>query len=328
MYDADTNLYLMGWRDYDPSIGRFIVPDEYEGTEEDPTSLNRYLYADADPVNNIDPDGHAPKWLQKGWKATKKYSKKGYNAYIGNDIKKIKNPKSKWYQKAGATVSVASNFIPGAGQAKWAAKGAISAVKYGKKAKKVKKFPAASVKKSKSKRNVYASKKCNCFTLGTTVLTKDGEKSIEDIQIGDLVLAKDEETGDQDYKEVEWLYERDVDAIYEIQIGNETIETTNEHPFWIIGEGWVEAKNLVAGDLLETNDGNTIRIDTIEIVQKQETVYNFKVQDYHFYYVSDIGIWTHNSCKKTYQTYTKKQKKQGRYTLVELVEKQPPYKMY
>jgi RHS repeat-associated protein len=43
MYDADTNLYLMGWRDYDPSIGRFIVPDEYEGTEEDPTSLNRYL---------------------------------------------------------------------------------------------------------------------------------------------------------------------------------------------------------------------------------------------------------------------------------------------
>jgi hypothetical protein len=49
--------------------------------------------------------------------------------------------------------------------------------------------------------------------------------------------------------------------------------------------------------LVETNDGNTIRIDTIEIVQKQETVYNFKVQDYHSYYVSDIGIWTHNSCK-------------------------------
>ncbi|MGG4154292.1 DNRLRE domain-containing protein [Peribacillus muralis] len=148
MYDADTNLYLMGWRDYDPSIGRFIVPDEYEGTEEDPTSLNRYLYADADPVNNIDPDGHAPKWLQKGWKSTKKYSKKGYNAYIGNDIKTIKNPKSKWYQKAGATVSVASNFVPGAGQAKWAAKGAISAVKYGKKAKKVKKFNSSSVKKT------------------------------------------------------------------------------------------------------------------------------------------------------------------------------------
>ncbi|USK62607.1 polymorphic toxin-type HINT domain-containing protein [Peribacillus frigoritolerans] len=89
-----------------------------------------------------------------------------------------------------------------------------------------------------------------------------------------------------------------MDVIYEIHIGNEIIETTDEHPFWIVGEGWVEAKNLVAGDLLETNIGNTIRIDTIEIVQKQETVYNFKVKDYHSYYVSDLRVWTHNSCKK------------------------------
>ncbi|WP_370017050.1 polymorphic toxin-type HINT domain-containing protein [Peribacillus sp. B2I2] len=94
-------------------------------------------------------------------------------------------------------------------------------------------------------------------------------------------------------------------------MNRQLIETTDEHPFWIVDEGWVEAKNLVAGDLVETNDGNTIRIDTIEIVQKQETVYNFKVQDYHSYYVSDIGIWTHNSCYITYQTYTKKNKKTG-----------------
>ncbi|WP_201714655.1 DNRLRE domain-containing protein [Rossellomorea arthrocnemi] len=159
LYDADTNLYLMGWRDYDPTTGRFIVPDEYEGTEEDPTSLNRYLYADADPVNNIDPDGHAPKWLQKGWKATKKYSKKGYNYYIGNDIKTLRSKKSKWYHKAGATASIASNFIPGAGQAKWAVKAAKTGIKYGKKAKKAKKFTASSLKKSRSNRNVSVSKK-------------------------------------------------------------------------------------------------------------------------------------------------------------------------
>ncbi|MEY9867603.1 RHS repeat-associated protein [Peribacillus sp. B2I2] len=192
MYDADANLYLMGWRDYDPSIGRFIVPDEYEGTEEDPTSLNRYLYADADPVNNIDPDGHAPKWLQKGWKATKKYSKKGYNAYIGNDIKKIKNPKSKWYQKAGATVSVASNFIPGAGQAKWAAKGAISAVKYGKKAKKVKKFKAAPLKKERKQKSKpkplklnlqFFSKSSGTHRQLTSMKVKDSHHIIQDAAV-------------------------------------------------------------------------------------------------------------------------------------------------
>ncbi|KEZ48577.1 hypothetical protein AZ46_0216830 [Metabacillus indicus LMG 22858] len=311
MYDVDTNLYLMGWRDYDPSTGRFIVPDEYEGTEEDPTSLNRYLYADADPVNNIDPDGHAPKWLQKGWKASKKYARKGYNAYIGNDIRTLRNPKSKWYHKAGATVSIASNFIPGAGQAKWAVKGLKGAVKYGKKAKKAKKFAASSLKKSKSKRNVNASRKCNCFTLGTKVLTEDGEKPIEDIQVGDKVLAKDEESGDQAYKEVEWLYERDVDTIYQLHIKGKVIETTDEHPFWVVGEGWIKAKDLVKGDLLETSDGTTLSIDDIKIVKKHVTVYNFKVKDYHSYFVSDLGVWTHNKCTLTYQTYTKKNKKTG-----------------
>ncbi|MGE6720617.1 polymorphic toxin-type HINT domain-containing protein [Peribacillus frigoritolerans] len=96
----------------------------------------------------------------------------------------------------------------------------------------------------------------------------------------------------------------------------------------MVGEGWVEAKNIVAGDLVETNDGNTIRIDTIEIVQKQETVYNFKVQDYHSYYVSDIGIGRIIVVKKHIKPIQRNIKKQGRYTLVELVEKQPPYKMY
>lgn len=136
-------MYLMGWRDYDPKTGRFIVPDEYEGEEDEPTSLNRYLYADGDPVNNIDPDGHLPKWLQRGWKATKKWAKKGYDFAIGDDIRTLKSSKSKWYHKAGAAASLASNFIPGAGAVKWG----VKAVKYGKKMKKSRKFAAASIKK-------------------------------------------------------------------------------------------------------------------------------------------------------------------------------------
>ncbi|OZS77779.1 hypothetical protein CF394_09600 [Tetzosporium hominis] len=144
-YDQDANLYLMGWRDYDPSIGRFIVQDEYEGEEDEPTSLNRYLYADADPVNNIDPDGHAPKWMQKGWKSTKKYAKKGYNFALGDDIQTLRSPKSKWYHKAGAAASIASNFIPGAAPAKLAFK-----VGKGVKVKKLKKFNAPSVKNSRT----------------------------------------------------------------------------------------------------------------------------------------------------------------------------------
>ena len=74
-YDEDTELYFMGWRDYDSKIGRFLVADEYEGEDSNPISFNRYLYAESVPVNNIDPDGYAPKWLKKIAKGVKKASK-------------------------------------------------------------------------------------------------------------------------------------------------------------------------------------------------------------------------------------------------------------
>ncbi|WP_433958695.1 hypothetical protein [Cytobacillus horneckiae] len=58
-----------------PKIGRFLVIDEYEGEDDNPISFNRYLYAEYDPVNNIDPDGYAPKWLKKLSKGVKKAAK-------------------------------------------------------------------------------------------------------------------------------------------------------------------------------------------------------------------------------------------------------------
>ncbi|PMB03040.1 hypothetical protein CEN49_24265 [Fischerella thermalis CCMEE 5273] len=66
--------------------------------------------------------------------------------------------------------------------------------------------------------------------------TIQGEKAIQHITIGDQVLAKDENTGALAFKEVEWLYEREVDEVYQIHIGHEVLETTDEHPFWIVGE--------------------------------------------------------------------------------------------
>ncbi|RFU61019.1 polymorphic toxin-type HINT domain-containing protein [Bacillus sp. V59.32b] len=41
----------------------------------------------------------------------------------------------------------------------------------------------------------------------------DREKAIQDVNIGDKVLAKDENTGDMGYKEVEWFYQREVKQI-------------------------------------------------------------------------------------------------------------------
>lgn len=137
---------------------------------------------------------------------------------------------------------------------------------------------------------------CNCFTAGTKVLTDEGEKSIEEIEVGDKVLAKDDETGEMAYKEVEWIFRRDVEETYNITVGSEVITTTDEHPFWIVGKGWVESKNLVVGDVLTTSYGKELAIEKIKVKQEHKTVYNFKVKDFHTYFVSNLRIWTHNSC--------------------------------
>ncbi|MDF2788859.1 MAG: hypothetical protein K0S80_1957 [Neobacillus sp.] len=57
-------MYLMTWRDYDPTISRFIVPDTDAGQDDEPLSKNKYLYAEGDPVNNVDPTGN---YVETAW---------------------------------------------------------------------------------------------------------------------------------------------------------------------------------------------------------------------------------------------------------------------
>ncbi len=57
-FDAASGFYHLRARDYDPRIGRFVSMDEHPGTPRIPLTLNKYLYGNADPVNNIDPSGN------------------------------------------------------------------------------------------------------------------------------------------------------------------------------------------------------------------------------------------------------------------------------
>jgi hypothetical protein len=140
---------------------------------------------------------------------------------------------------------------------------------------------------------------CNCFVEGTKVLTDEGEKNIEDIQVGDKVLSKSEfdENGELAYKEVTALYTNYRNDIIKLYIGDLLIETTDNHPFWVEGRGWVFADELQVGDRLQKADGSTLTIDKVEFVLLDEPVmvYNFTVEEFHTYYVTDLGIWVHNT---------------------------------
>ena len=48
-FDPVTGLYYLRARYMNPSVGRFITMDSYEGSIDDPVSLHKYLYANANP---------------------------------------------------------------------------------------------------------------------------------------------------------------------------------------------------------------------------------------------------------------------------------------
>nr|WP_269671042.1 polymorphic toxin-type HINT domain-containing protein [Paenibacillus sp. 481] len=130
-------------------------------------------------------------------------------------------------------------------------------------------------------------------------MTNEGEKNIEDIEVGDMVLAKDENNPDGElaYKEVTNLYRNQRDDIIKLYVGEQIIETTDNHPFWVEGKGWVFADELQVGDKLQKADGSNLTIEKLEFIMldKPVTVYNFTVADYNTYYVTDLGIWVHNT---------------------------------
>ncbi|WP_208629911.1 RHS repeat-associated core domain-containing protein, partial [Paenibacillus ferrarius] len=60
MFDDTASLQYLRARWYDPSMGRFINEDSYEGQIDNPLSMNLYTYVGNNPLTRIDPTGH--KW--------------------------------------------------------------------------------------------------------------------------------------------------------------------------------------------------------------------------------------------------------------------------
>jgi len=136
-----------------------------------------------------------------------------------------------------------------------------------------------------------------CFVVGTEILTVDGIKNIEDIRVGDWVIADDPTTpGEIEAKQVLETFVRETDALVDLYVDGEVISTTGEHPFWTPDLGWVEAKDLVVGSLLQTGDGRIIDVDKVEKREGKFPVYNFKVEGIPTYFVSELGILVHNAC--------------------------------
>ena len=146
----------------------------------------------------------------------------------------------------------------------------------------------------------YAAKGGNvCFVAGTLVKGEEGNIPIEEVKAGDMVWAWDEETGDVALKEVVETYINETDELIHVHVNGEEIITTPSHPFYSPVKGWTSAVHLRAGDILVLVNGEYVVVEKVqhEILEAPIAVYNFQVEDYHTYYVTDIGVLVHNMCK-------------------------------
>jgi RHS repeat-associated protein len=57
-HDANLGFYYLRARYMNPATGRFWTRDSFEGNSEDPLSLHKYLYAEDDPADHVDPSGN------------------------------------------------------------------------------------------------------------------------------------------------------------------------------------------------------------------------------------------------------------------------------
>lgn len=147
--------------------------------------------------------------------------------------------------------------------------------------------------------DVAKASETQCFVAGTEIITRDGTKNIENIQIGDWVLADDPNTvGNIEYKQVLQTFAKTTTSTIDIYIDGEKITTTEEHPFWVPEVGWVKANDLNAGTYLQTRTESRLDIDKVEKHTGLTTVYNFEVAEFHTYFVSDLGLLVHNNCSK------------------------------
>ena len=133
----------------------------------------------------------------------------------------------------------------------------------------------------------------NCFVAGTPVLTVAGPKRVEEMNVGDIVIAQDVDTGQLDYRPVVTTTRREAAEIVRITLADgEVLETTGGHAFWISGEGWALARELQSGMLLHTLRGAT-PISQIEKAGTQPT-YNLVVDGFHTYFVGSTHILCHD----------------------------------
>ncbi|ARQ69197.1 polymorphic toxin-type HINT domain-containing protein [Streptomyces marincola] len=142
------------------------------------------------------------------------------------------------------------------------------------------------------------------FLAGTAVLLANGEtKAIEDLKVGDEIIATDPETGETGARTVVATIITESDKSYtKVSLTGPdgeaaSIVATSHHPFWDEAtDTWTDAEDLTPGAHLRTPDGTTATVTTTHTYHATATTYDLTISDLHTYYVlaGDTPVLVHN----------------------------------
>ncbi|HEY0147615.1 MAG TPA: polymorphic toxin-type HINT domain-containing protein [Allosphingosinicella sp.] len=328
------NLYSYKGRIYDPKLGRFLQPDPIGYGD----GMNRYAYVGGDPVNFVDPLGLKE---EPGEEDKAKYkhvtctgsriagacgagglagglsgsSTGGPGGRVqadwvcifacggsesifdefGNETIIVEAPRYAWVAwQIGRDVM---DHIRG----EWDFGMAVLGHQLGEGLSALRDFFIPPL-------NQQETLPCGCLEAGTLVSTPDGLRPIEDIKVGDLVLALNDKTGSIASKLVTDLIRPERKALYSLQTVDssgeaETFHATDDHPWRVEGKGWVKTLSLKSGDRIATASGAGIVVTGVSLTERFETTYNLTVADWHTFFVGKDEAIVHNTCPEKGRTF-------------------------
>lgn len=125
-----------------------------------------------------------------------------------------------------------------------------------------------------------------CFVAGTLVNVPGGLKPIEELRVGNIVIAYDEETGSNARGKVVARIISDNQKVYEVATNHGSFHCTELHR-WYTRYGWKETRALSGQDEIRLMDGSYSRLVLApRRIQGKYTVYNLTVEKYHTYFVN------------------------------------------
>jgi hypothetical protein len=131
------------------------------------------------------------------------------------------------------------------------------------------------------------------------VATPHGLVAIETLTFGDLVLAQNETTGEIAAKPITDLIRPEPKPLYLLALRDasgetETFLATDDHPWRVEGNGWVETADLNKGDRIDTASGEDMVVLSVSLTQRVEQTFNLTVADWHTFLVGEDRAVVHN----------------------------------